>query len=224
MRQLSEITCYHVLTLLINSCVCPSQSRACKKRTTHRRFFIHIQSVEQFNGQADKRTPSPSQNHLNMKHYELSFRVKSNLNSNIILKEYHEHVMHCFCQTQSRAMQRVKGIKLWVSSFRSDLFGTMMWVHNMFEKVPLTCPRSLDKIICSLGIALWITFMWVCWWRRRGGVKWYWIIYGCQKTSSNPWTLIPPPQNVLYLGLQTKILSCDLSISLPICLATSCPM
>ncbi len=136
-----------------------------------------------------------------MKHYELSFRVKSHLNSNNILKEYHEHVMHCFCQTQSRTMQRVKGIKLWVSSFRSDLFGTMMWVHNMFEKVPLTCPRALDKIICSLGMfALWITFMWVCWRRRRrwGGVKWYWIIYGCQKTSSNPWTLIPPPQNVLY--------------------------
>lgn len=140
---------------------------------------------------------------------------------------YHEHVMHCFCQTQSRTMQRVKGIKLWVSSFRSDLFGTMMWVHNMFEKVHLTCPRSLDKIICSLGMfALWITFMWVCWRRRRrwGGVKWYWIIYGCQKTSSNPWTLIPPPQTVLYLGLQTKILSCNLSISLPICLATSRPM
>ncbi len=162
-----------------------------------------------------------------MKHYELLLRIKSHLNSNIILKctEYHEHVMHCFCQTQSRTMQRVKGIKLWVSSFRSDLFGTMMWVHNMFEKVHLTCPRSLDKIICSLGMfALWITFMWVCWRRRWGGVKWYWIIYGCQKTSSNPWTLIPPPQTVLYLGLQTKILSCDISISLPICLATSCPM
>lgn len=79
-----------------------------------------------------------NRHHLPLKtSYELSFRTKSNVNSNI----HDRHVIHCFRQTQSRTMQWVTGKRLTLaSSFRSDLFGTIMWVQNMFEKVYLTCP------------------------------------------------------------------------------------